>query len=87
MPKKPPPTRFDFLSQNVDLKTVLMLVGWVVTAVGLYYGMAAKIDIQSVRIEGLIKQSDAQGVQLDAQQKAIIDLTVTLRSRLDPEAR
>ena len=64
------------------------VVLWATSIVGLYYGLALKIDGQSTKIEAqaekiqeLTTKLAVQESQLRAQERAVIELTITLRAK------
>ena len=66
---------------KLDIKTVVLIVGWAITGAGLYFGMAAKLDRQTEIITELAQRMAVSEAQARAQERAIIELTVTLRTK------
>lgn len=62
-------------------RDIVQIVGVALSLAGLYYGLAAKIDRQAEIIAELNQRSAQQAVQLHDYEKALIELTVTLRTK------
>lgn len=95
MAKKKRPSRMRQFQQAMsladsqfDLKTVIMIVGWVFTASALYYGLSGQITMQgkelteqTATIQGLTQRLETAENASRAQERALIELTVTLRTK------
>ena len=64
-----------------DTQTVVMIVGWALSLASLYYGLTAKLDQQAITIGTLTSQSQTLDANQRAQERALIELTVTLRTK------
>mgnify|MGYP001615050813 CR=1 FL=1 len=71
---------------SFDVKTVLMIVGWVLTAASLYFGLSNKIDSQTIKLDAqtvTIRALEVKQAEMDASsrslERALTELTVTLR--------
>ena len=62
-----------------DTQTVVMIVGWALTVAGLYFGLTSKLDMQAVSIATLTEQARTSDANERALERALIELTVTLR--------
>ncbi len=62
-------------------KDLIQIVGVVLSLAGLYYGLAAKIDRQAELIQDLNAKAAAQALQLHDEERALIELTITLRTK------
>ena len=62
-------------------RDIVQIVGVALSLAGLYYGLAAKIDRQAEIIAELNTRSAQQATQLHDYEKALIELTVTLRTK------
>lgn len=71
----------DLMSLKFDLKTVVLLLTTLTTAYGVYYGIRAKLDQQQTTITRLESQLEQVDRQLRAEERAIIELTVTLKAK------
>lgn len=71
-----------------SLQTVVLLVGWAITGAGLYYGLSNKLERLTVQVEQqamtigtLSTHLEAAEVSGRAMERALIELTVTLRAK------
>jgi hypothetical protein len=78
----------DWTSLRVDLRTMISVLVFVGSMTALYFGLSAKIDLQSQAIEEQRKQIAVLSAKLDtaeqanrAHERALIELTVTLRTK------
>ena len=62
-------------------RDLAQIVGVALSLAGLYYGLAAKIDRQAEVINELNAKATAAEKQLHDQERALIELTVTLRTK------
>ena len=64
-----------------DTQTVVMIVGWVLTVAGLYFGLTSKLDMQAVSIATLTEQARTSDTNERALERAVLELTITLRAK------
>jgi uncharacterized protein HemX len=71
----------DLSEIKVDLKTVVAIVMTVVTGLGVYYGLKAKLDAQTATVTELHAEVAALKGEQEQAKRAILELTITLKAK------